>query len=610
MQICYTYIFDYKCLRNIGIPFIPEYTFSCDGHTLNINSANNNKVPDSFWGNGITSVSGIIGENGVGKSTLLELLYYVCVEGFDSSDADAIIVYRNDGEFKFYIPGRRAIEVYINGEKLILDSGKEMLLEEREKQPHVRTLYYSGYFSPYFSAYQCPRDESYSGGFNMSDGYLLVNDLENYSNVNSRFLGEDVGTHLRTYINQDNFRIVSLLLEKEFRKVLTYYELPTYVFFFPNVSGYTALKCKNRVKGSMSIPDYTTAGLIPSKNEVVASFVYYNIVNYIAESNDYASLDYLREWLGFWRDDGPETLTQLMEFTETITENEEFVKRLIRVIDVLSELFSYCEYSEQYHCFYINADICPEKLSEWHKWVYKRGDYIVARYFDVSYSNNGDPNSRLSTGEHVVLKLFSRLYQVLCNDYRRPENIKDAGLLLLDEAEIGLHPDWQRMFVACLVDFINCLMARTGNSVQIILSSHSPLILSDLPTGCVSFLKKNENKTETILEKKDSPVSFGANIYDMFKEGYFLRSSIGEYAQKKIQNLYSIYNMKNKAEQETRFLQDYEELKFIVNSIADPFISSNAKAIFIEMSELYNRECLKAQLRKEIDERQDLLDKL
>lgn len=609
MQICYIYVYKYKCLRNIGIPFIPEYTFNCDGHILNINSSINKKVPEGFWGKGITSVSGIIGENGVGKSTLLELLYYVCAEGFDSSDADAIIVYRYGEKFKFYIPNKRSVRVSVDGEKISLDSRRATFLEkERERQPHVRTLYYSGYFSPYFS-YVCPRDESCSGAFNMSDGYLLVNELENYSNINSRFSGEDVGTHLQTYINQDNFRIVSLLLEKEFRKVLTYYELPKYVFFFPNVSGYTALKCKNRVKRNISIPEYTTAGF-PSKNEVVASFVYYNIVNFIAENNEYGSFDYLSEWLDFWKNDSSDTLTQLMAFTEKVTENKEFVNRLERIVNVLSELFSYCEYNEQYHCFYINAETCPEKLSEWNKSVYKRGDYIVARYFDVSYSNNEDPNSRLSTGEHVVLKIFSRLYQVLCNDYRRPENIKDAGLLLLDEAEIGLHPGWQRMFIACLVDFINCLMTRTGNSVQIILSSHSPLMLSDLPTGCVSFLRKNENKTETILEKKNTPTSFGANIYDMFKEGYFLRSSIGEYAQKKIRNLYSIYNIQDKVVQESTFMQEYEELKFVVNNIADPFISSNAKAIFIELSELYNKEELKAQLRREIDERKDLLDRL
>jgi AAA domain, putative AbiEii toxin, Type IV TA system len=58
------------------------------------------------------------------------------------------------------------------------------------------------------------------------------------------------------------------------------------------------------------------------------------------------------------------------------------------------------------------------------------------------------------------------------------EPVKDI-VFLIDEVEAHLHPQWQRKIFAALFEVVNALTEREMN-VQIIASTHSPLILSSL----------------------------------------------------------------------------------------------------------------------------------
>ena len=74
--------------------------------------------------------------------------------------------------------------------------------------------------------------------------------------------------------------------------------------------------------------------------------------------------------------------------------------------------------------------------------------------------------------------------------------------------------------------------------VQIIVTSHSPFILSDFPRQNVIYMNKHDGKT--IIEKSDNQKqSFGANIYTLLKEAFFFKNgAIGEFAKKKIYKVY------------------------------------------------------------------------
>ncbi|GAA6765695.1 hypothetical protein AAFH68_16330 [Flavobacterium sp. CGRL1] len=136
--------------------------------------------------------------------------------------------------------------------------------------------------------------------------------------------------------------------------------------------------------------------------------------------------------------------------------------------------------------------------------------------------------SKLSSGMRAYLNLFSQLYSV-------SEKIKKDSkslLICIDEGDLYLHPEWQKNFLNDLIWFISHVFE--SSKVQLILTSHSPFLISDLPKENVILLDDNCNPTRQLNEES----SFGANIHQLYTKQFFLTNgSIGEFAKKKITTL-------------------------------------------------------------------------
>ncbi|MES9799434.1 hypothetical protein ABWK47_28625 [Bacillus toyonensis] len=76
-------------------------------------------------------------------------------------------------------------------------------------------------------------------------------------------------------------------------------------------------------------------------------------------------------------------------------------------------------------------------------------------------------------------------------------------------------------------------------SIQVILTTHSPFILSDLPSGNVILLKKDDNKKiRTVKNLEGNQLTFAANIHDLLTNSYFMHDGlVGKFAQNKINTL-------------------------------------------------------------------------
>ena len=82
------------------------------------------------------------------------------------------------------------------------------------------------------------------------------------------------------------------------------------------------------------------------------------------------------------------------------------------------------------------------------------------------------------------------------------------------------------------MSFLNSSIVNS--KIQLILTTHSPLILSDIPINNIIFLKKNE----TPFEGKQT---FSQNIHTILYDSFFLNKSgtIGAFAKRKIRMLIS-----------------------------------------------------------------------
>ena len=594
-QVCYLYVYNYKILKNVGIALNPDYSYQMeDGNKLSIKSLQN-RVPKGFWGEHICSLSGLIGENGSGKSTILELLFHIYTEGAASDDVNAIVVYKENETLGVFAPKGNDLTASLDG----------TAIEVSHKRPIVRGMYYTGYYSPCFS-YDSPRDVQLAGSFNMSEGYLLIRDFQDYSNVDTLHLSEAIGVHLKAHIAQDNFRISCLLADKEIRAKLRGFNLPRCLIFVPNQSGFEAIRQNRFGKyDDIEIPSEQNWGL-SSEQRLLFLFIYYNYLDIIAEGESKNVADNLKLWMSTIRS-SQDVLEGFITFINEEVSDSDLNRKLQLVHRFISEIKKASRYSEPYNCYYIDSENCSFDLKQWMQRVYLNKEYLVARYFDVCYSETQDPNRRLSTGELVILKLFSRLYHVLPLIYNRAENINPANLLFIDEAEIGLHPEWQRRFINSLIEFVNLVMEGKKDNVQIILSSHSPLVLSDIPSSCITFLKRVTDRDgdpyAEVVDKEDCS-TFGGNLYDLLKDSFFLESAMGSFAQNKLNSISQLYFSKEL--QKDAYLDKRPEFKFVVDSLADKYLNQSFSYMLERMDEkcgiVSDRERIMQELSRKEDE--------
>lgn len=149
------------------------------------------------------------------------------------------------------------------------------------------------------------------------------------------------------------------------------------------------------------------------------------------------------------------------------------------------------------------------------------------------------PNKHLSLGEESLLNFFSSIYdnkQVDCN----------SVILLLDEPELGFHPEWKKKFINSIVNILPELYFEINKdiaNIQVIFTSHDPLTLSDIANSNIIYLSKmNDNKLQ-ICNNNLAQKTFATNINELLSCSFFLNDElVGDFARKKIESIIILIN--------------------------------------------------------------------
>jgi hypothetical protein len=138
------------------------------------------------------------------------------------------------------------------------------------------------------------------------------------------------------------------------------------------------------------------------------------------------------------------------------------------------------------------------------------------------------PLINISSGEQHFLNLFSVLYyhaenikagvDIDIHSFDSLEYIDNDILLLLDEGDNAFHPQWKKEYVKTLRSIVPVIFA--GYNIQIIITSHDPLTLSDIPKNNIVFLERGTSGT--VIGNSSLKHTFGANISDLLKDSFFL----------------------------------------------------------------------------------------
>ena len=201
-------------------------------------------------------------------------------------------------------------------------------------------------------------------------------------------------------------------------------------------------------------------------------------------------------------------------------------------------------------------------------------------YFELLYAPTKNKNGEetrislnsFSSGEKQLLFSLSSLFEHLMNLSSIP--VTDSNRIpyhhvnvIIDEIELYFHPEYQRCFISMLLDALSSgiIDRRKIRSINILMATHSPYILSDIPECNILFLGKKHNKDRKYR-------TLAANIYDLLHDGFFMDSSIGEFSAKHMQRILEIANMTNEQERTDNFIKDRECLYFLIDEIGDPYL--------------------------------------
>ncbi|MBK8808649.1 MAG: hypothetical protein IPO21_19250 [Bacteroidales bacterium] len=116
------------------------------------------------------------------------------------------------------------------------------------------------------------------------------------------------------------------------------------------------------------------------------------------------------------------------------------------------------------------------------------------------------------------------------------------------------------------------------SGLNICFITHSPFILSDIPSDRIMFLTENGEQDKEILTK-----TFGANIHELLTDGFFLSNTIGEYALNQIRDIIDFHTSVMNADKVSKInlLKVYNDNKkrynYLVDNIGEDYISGILK---------------------------------
>jgi len=202
-------------------------------------------------------------------------------------------------------------------------------------------------------------------------------------------------------------------------------------------------------------------------------------------------------------------------------------------------------------------------------------DFFVSRLFEIDLVTNKNTWVKdFSSWELHLLWMLTKIFITIIK-YN-----KNNIIITLDEPDSHLHPEWSRNFINIMYKIFNnySLNENYKTKFNIVLTTHSPLMLSDLSPININFLYKDNieeiKKAEEYEKSKKS--TFLNNLYEILNSPFFIDSYVWEFAKNKMNSFIN----KEWAEKEIELvgdliLKDWIKYKRWINNSDNLFVNSS-----------------------------------
>ena len=213
--------------------------------------------------------------------------------------------------------------------------------------------------------------------------------------------------------------------------------------------------------------------------------------------------------------------------------------------------------------------------------------------------------SGMSSGQEKVVDIMAGINSTLENQASGSHCI-----VLLDEPEKGFHPEMARNLIDMLVRAVDDFKG----TFQFVLTTHSPFIISDIPRKHVHCLEVDKSEMNTI-HITSSEKGLLSNIPEILHDTFFLKSPFGEFANRYFEYLCKCINDLSDFQNESIDYHQLDYLGQIDHKDEKCTFTENViwlKSVIDDISEptihLYLNNCLSKKLDEIKDE--EMLDSI
>ena len=627
LELCYVWISseDSGLIQNQGFTFTNKYVFDCkcdksQNENLQITIKKNDKYIENFFCNNedgnketnIENISLVVGKNGSGKSTLLNYLYNKL---FDVYDTDNIAIFKSNNVFiVLYFLNKPMIKTSdespikyytysdIYGEK----KGKEVF---KDNYGGIKVITYSDNFRNN-SIYGSSLKGMYPTIKNISTSGLLK-ELYSDEKYNNKNLTQAVKLEqhdmlimlefIKIYMkNKDELiqpPIKYLIIKSE-----NLYENRVYVNnkFITNIPIFNdnhivetnienqeykiILKTFKKLRENwfnIMLQDKKTSCFEKNMLMNIAYDIFNSFRSGISDKNIFDFYSVLNEYLRLKKTNLADDIIDMLSFLNDkgirLEKDQMYTNFIKKIINMKQQ--EILRYDDDKAIIKLNNN----SINEINEFIRLYWNTLSKPY--CTFLWGADTKSQkskvryLSSGENAMLLMYSRFYSIISEEFRKVEakqDIKDKSLLILmDEPELYLHPEWQRNLIYRLITFFNKYFSEYN--VQLIISSNTPFLITDIPKENLILLNKECDKNgeyHIIAENKEFTETFGQNIHTLLAQ-YFMDFSIGEFAKQKISKIIKVLNS-----EDSSLDINIRTLEKEINIIGEPIIKNKLIEMF------------------------------
>src|ERR1035437_8643004 len=541
MEIQYLWIENYRSIEKQGFNFGSKYIFDFDFEKAELYCRENDQFIDNFFDLGTSNVTAFIGANGSGKTTILDFIKLNIAWDIGNTNLHYLCLFKEKGRDEIFVYNSTV-------KKLRLPEGKETLFKVTTKgriEGKLISLSFPTAFIYYSSSIDYNFDRYYPG-IDLSTTELLqesgVVKNMNRGDAFSELVHREIKMQMR--------------FASQYKGILPF-PLPEELHMNPHFLEDAQITSLMQVDDNL-IPElskwkkiiddeiYSQRGdLIQVTTEIYKTLFWHSIRYLLKESLSDKILIILKS-------KSTDQLNVTWELLHSLYSDETLSLPKWHQVEIFFNMLKELESKKIMDYFFarFNFAIRPEGNFE-------KVDTLVKAYYDIAVVGAflSFYWSGLSMGEQSLFSMFSRFYNARLeikenfmshiNDCRvnvwgmSVFNEKPEVVILIDEGEVHMHPQWQKEFIYNLTHYLPAIIDMP--KIQLILSSNSPFLISDLPNYNVVFLQSKENKT---IVYKEQPTSFAANIHELLANSFFLDTPIGKLAENKIDEILKWLNQK------------------------------------------------------------------